>query len=101
MAEVLQRNRLQRAGNGDAGVVDEAVEAVAVALPLDLLGRGGDLLGIGDIEDDGDEARRSLLPQTLGVGLLADAGEDPPAGAVEAQSGRAADAGGRSRDKDG
>ena len=44
VAEVVERDRLQRAGDGDAGVVDEAVEA-AVALRLDPLRRGGDLLG--------------------------------------------------------
>ena len=41
-AEVLDRQRLQRARDGDAGVVDEPVEAAA-GLGLDPLGGGGDL----------------------------------------------------------
>ena len=41
-AEVLERQRLQRARDGDAGVVDEAVEA-ARGLGRDPRRRGGDL----------------------------------------------------------
>ena len=43
-AEFLQRQRLQRARDGDAGVVDEALEA-ALRLGTDPLRGGGDLLG--------------------------------------------------------
>ena len=91
-AEVVQRQRLQRPGDGDAGVVDEAVEA-APGLGADPLGGGGDLLGDGDVEEQRAQPRRAGGAQRLGVLLLANPGEDLPAGGVEAQRGGAADAG--------
>ena len=49
-AEVLDRDRLQRARDRDAGVVDEAVEAAPAARLADCARRGGDLRGVGDVE---------------------------------------------------
>ncbi len=50
-SELLDRQRLQRPRHGDAGVVDKAVEAVALGLLANPQGGGGDLLGAGDVEE--------------------------------------------------
>ena len=92
-AEVLDRHRLQRARDRDAGVVDEAVEAAAGSASIRAAAAAICSASVTS-SISGDEA--------LGAGLraaprrpasLAHSGEDPPAGGVQAQGGRAADAG--------
>ncbi len=93
MAQVLERDRLQRRHHRDASIVDEAVEAGWADLVPNALGRAGDLLGVGHVEDEGHEARRGRLSQVLPVLLAPHAGEHPPALAVHAQGAGATDTG--------
>ena len=55
--------------------------------------RRGDLLGVGDVEEERRDALGAGLAQRLRVRLLADPGENPPAGGVQAQRRGTADAG--------
>ena len=69
-------------------------------LGVDPRGGRGDLPGVGDVEDQRRQALGAGLAQRLGVLLPAHAGEDLPAGGVEAQGGGTADPGGGAGDQD-
>src|SRR5262249_1644499 len=92
-AELVEREELERHRDGDAGVVDEALEPV-VAEPLC---RSRDRGCVGHVECD----RLDVVgTKTLGVGTGADAGEDAPARAGEAQRAGLADPGRGTGDDD-
>ena len=86
-AELVEREVLERRGDGDAGVVHEAVEAVD--------GRGGcgDRVGVGDVEDQ-------LLCALRRVACLPHAGEHAAAAAANRRRARGADPRRRARDED-
>lgn len=96
-AEVLDRDRLQRAGNRNAGVVDQTVETGIAQLGTEQLGSRRNRLAIGDVEHHRGQSLRARRSQRLGVVLLANPGEDPPAVRVEPQGGGPADPGRGSR----
>ena len=56
-AERVERHQFGRAGQAVAGVVDQAVQAAAAGVLVDGGSRGGDLAGLGDVEDDGGDLR--------------------------------------------
>jgi len=88
----VERQELERAGYGDAGVVDDAGESALADGSRDGVVRGGDGRGVGDVDADGREARRGLGAQAFGVTVLADAGEDLEVRLVEAHGAGLADA---------
>src|ERR1700709_1511794 len=66
---------------------------------LDPLRRSRDLIGIGDVEGQRHDPLGAGLAERVGVLLPANAGEDLPAGGVQALDRRPADAGGSSGDQ--
>ena len=82
-AELADIDMEQGAGNGDAGIVDQAGER----LPVE--GRGDGCRahrhggGVGNVEQDRREAGAEFLFQPVGVGLFPDAAEDVEAAAGE------------------
>src|SRR5262249_46913036 len=87
-ADPVERDALEGPGDGDAGVVDEPGERAAA----DALRERGDLVRIGDVDDDRLDARIGGV-QGGAVLLAAYAGEHGEAAGGEAQRGDLADAG--------
>ena len=92
-AEVVDRQRLQRPRDRDAGVVDQAVEAGAVRVLRNPSRRRRDLLLIGDVEEERAGAGRSHSRERSHVLLPADTGVDPPSPGVEPEHRRPPDPG--------
>ena len=92
---------LDRPRDGDARVVDETGEPAAGRLG-DLGGRGGDRVGVGDVDDQ----RLAAAPEAAATRASPSSGLRTPAktveaGAVEAQRAGPADPGGGAGDDDG
>jgi hypothetical protein len=85
-SQVVQRQELQRPGNGDAGVVDKATQARATRLAGDGLRRRGHGRLVRHIDDQRRDAGR--LSQLICVRRLAHASEDTESHSGQPHSGR-------------
>jgi hypothetical protein len=93
LAEVIDREQLERSSDRGAGVVDEAGEPRCAAIGLDALDRRRDRIRIGDVEDDRLEAVGGERRERRAILVAANRSEDAVAGSVEAQRRRPADPG--------
>ncbi|HEX5994948.1 MAG TPA: hypothetical protein VFY84_07385 [Jiangellales bacterium] len=86
MVHVGPGQRLERAGDRDAGVVDQGVEQLG-----ELAVERGEVLGVGDVELDRRD-QLGLRGQLLGGDVGADAAVHPPTRVGQADGDGAADA---------
>jgi len=77
VAELFDRQFQQRAGDGDAGIVDEAGECLAGERGAHIGRRRVHRCLIGDVENQRHEAVAELRREPLGVGRFAHAAENP------------------------
>ena len=81
----VKREQLRGAGEADPGVVDQAVQARGGGVLGHGASRGGDLAGVGDVEDErGELATRGRAGELFAVGVVPDPGVDVLAGRREA-----------------
>jgi len=100
MAEVVDRNQLERPSDADPGVVDQPGEPAGTRIGHRLDG-GGNLLRLGDVKGQWPDPLGAGVPQSLGIGVLADTGEHREPEPVEVQHARPADPGRAPGDEDG
>jgi hypothetical protein len=93
LAEVVDREQLERSSDRGPGVVDEAGEPRCAAIGLDALGRRRDRIRIGDVEDDRLEAVGGDGRERRAILVAANRRENAVAASVEAQRRRPADPG--------
>jgi hypothetical protein len=96
----VSRYLKHRAGNPDAGIVDETGERLAVQRAAHLACRRQHRGFVGDVEQQRDEIGAELGFEAVGVGLVADAAEHAEAAIEQQFCGSPADTGGRAGDDD-
>ena len=94
LSPVIGSHRLHGAADGDARVVHHRVESLRQRL-----GQLRDVIGVGDVEDDGGHPLRVGLGDRGGVLLAADAGDHVPAGGRQVVDDRPADTAGGAGDE--
>lgn len=97
--QLIGRGMFYRSCNADSGIVQQSIEASSSQTFLDLVGSLSDGGRIGNVEVNGLKISLCFRPESFGIALPADCGEDTPPMLRQSESCRFPDPAGCSRNQ--